>query len=312
MLLLTIQNQIICLVNTPDIIDYEHIGELATYAIEYMQDKFLIKLSIVVGSKVHSLSDVYSSYKDAIQAEQYASTLGVEKRILLWDDLKGNDTQFDRWNDIVVFEAHYNNLINTSSYDKARAVLDSYLNELSDARDLSFTSLRLYIAALVGIVVASANTIPRASENVIDKRTIRHLCEASSLPELRKYSHELLGQMEEYEQSRLSKEPTLAESMKLLVEQNYLNSEMSVSLVAESLDISLSHASRVFKDSIGVGLLDYIHELRIQYAKHLLNTTDFSIKTIATKSGYSSPITMSRAFRKIEGVTPSEYRAMPK
>lgn len=48
--------------------------------------------------------------------------------------------------------------------------------------------------------------------------------------------------------------------------------------------------------------------LRIQEACHLLEETDMTISDIADKIGYNNALTLTRAFKKIEGTTPGQYR----
>ena len=71
---------------------------------------------------------------------------------------------------------------------------------------------------------------------------------------------------------------------------------------------SISYISRQFKRSYGIGLLEYIHSLRIEEAKRLLANTNKSIKDIATDVGFINSLTLSRSFKRHEGILPSEYR----
>ncbi len=78
--------------------------------------------------------------------------------------------------------------------------------------------------------------------------------------------------------------------------------------LAEMHGMSTSYFSKSFKRVAGVGLLDYIHSLRIQRAKILLETADKSINAVAAEVGYTNSLTMIRAFKRYEGITPSEYK----
>lgn len=52
--------------------------------------------------------------------------------------------------------------------------------------------------------------------------------------------------------------------------------------------------------------------MRISYAEILLQTTTFSMESIAEACGYSNPVHFFRQFKKIKGITPAKYRkAMP-
>lgn len=94
---------------------------------------------------------------------------------------------------------------------------------------------------------------------------------------------------------------------------NYVNTHfndpnINIMQLALMFEMSTSYLSKTFKKIAGVGLLDYIHSLRIQRAKVLLETTDKTIKAISEETGYTNSLTMIRAFKRYEGITPSEYK----
>ena len=54
--------------------------------------------------------------------------------------------------------------------------------------------------------------------------------------------------------------------------------------------------------------MDYLMEMRIQYAQDLLVSTDASVMEIATQAGYYSVSSFSKRFKQITNLTPKEYR----
>lgn len=77
---------------------------------------------------------------------------------------------------------------------------------------------------------------------------------------------------------------------------------------AKELGISSYYLSKLFKESENVNYIDYVNNLRIEYAKKQLMETEKSIKEICMESGYGDPNYFSRIFKKWTGVTPTEYR----
>ena len=92
------------------------------------------------------------------------------------------------------------------------------------------------------------------------------------------------------------------------IEEHYDDSSLSASMVAGQFQISVPWLSNLFKKELGVGFLDYVHKCRIRHAGELLRTTDMSVGEIAERVGYTSALTMSRAFKRYEGVTPKWFR----
>ena len=61
---------------------------------------------------------------------------------------------------------------------------------------------------------------------------------------------------------------------------------------------------------MGVGISDYLNNLRIQKAKQLFDEQDYMIYEVAGKVGFASSQYFSKIFKQITGVTPNEYRRM--
>jgi AraC-like DNA-binding protein len=108
---------------------------------------------------------------------------------------------------------------------------------------------------------------------------------------------------------KINKEVTgdLIERVLGFIQQNYLN-PVNLNSIAAYLNISPFHLSRVFSNSLGIRLDRYINELRINYANHLLLSTDKQITGIALDSGFDTLRTFNRAYRNITSITPREFR----
>lgn len=96
------------------------------------------------------------------------------------------------------------------------------------------------------------------------------------------------------------------------VEQNYASPMLSLSSIAESLRFSPSYLTRYFKEKTGISLMQYIDRKRFEESKRLLAATALPVKSIVERVGYTDEANFSRKFKKQEGVTPTQYRAMQK
>lgn len=91
------------------------------------------------------------------------------------------------------------------------------------------------------------------------------------------------------------------------IQLNYLN-PINLKSISIELDISPFYLSRVFTNNIGLRLDKYINELRINYANHLLISSDMQITEIAFESGFETLRTFNRVYKSITASTPREYR----
>ena len=68
------------------------------------------------------------------------------------------------------------------------------------------------------------------------------------------------------------------------------------------------YLTRVFKEQFGLSVTSYLVQLRITQAKRLLRFSDASMEAVAQECGLHDANYFSRLFKKIEGITPGEYR----
>lgn len=93
-----------------------------------------------------------------------------------------------------------------------------------------------------------------------------------------------------------------------IVENEFSNPLLSVTMLADRLGISTSYLSRYFKEKTGMTLFAYIDEIRISNAKKLLTETDAPVKDIVRTVGYNDINNFNRKFKSRTGLTPSIYR----
>ena len=87
--------------------------------------------------------------------------------------------------------------------------------------------------------------------------------------------------------------------------------DISIQNLAELCSINSNYASQLFHQEVGETFSSYITRLRIKQAIHLLRNTDMTISAIATSVGYRDYFYFAKVFKKVTGITPSEYRNTP-
>ncbi len=87
-----------------------------------------------------------------------------------------------------------------------------------------------------------------------------------------------------------------------------LKNPIDLKRLATIANISEFHFHRIFKAFIGEPLGTYIVRLRMERAASILQRTNNSLSEIAEKTGYQSPYSLSKAFKKHFGITPSAFR----
>lgn len=88
----------------------------------------------------------------------------------------------------------------------------------------------------------------------------------------------------------------------------HLDQDLKLAELAQLLDMSQFHFSRLFKQSMGLSPFQYLLQQRVERAKQLLKQTDQPIIEIALECGFSSHSHLSKQFRQLTGITPKAYR----
>lgn len=84
--------------------------------------------------------------------------------------------------------------------------------------------------------------------------------------------------------------------------------KLTLESVAEHFFLNKHYLARLFKEQYGVSVNGYLTQVRITRAKQMLRFTDKPIALIGAECGLDDANYFSRIFKKVEGVTPKQYR----
>jgi len=93
----------------------------------------------------------------------------------------------------------------------------------------------------------------------------------------------------------------------LFIRKN-LTEKISLEDIAKKLFITKEHLSRLFKKEMGITISEYIIKTKIEEAKKMLKNTDHNILDIAQLLNFANSSHFSNSFKKITGVSPTDYR----
>lgn len=111
------------------------------------------------------------------------------------------------------------------------------------------------------------------------------------------------------DKNRGQKREELKQNILNYIDVHYLEAELSQEGVADHFKISTYTLSRLFRNQVGVGFVEYVNAKRIEYAKEQLLLTSDSVHSIAEKSGFFSDNNFYKVFKAYTGVSPSAFRS---
>lgn len=90
------------------------------------------------------------------------------------------------------------------------------------------------------------------------------------------------------------------------INANY-EKDISLKSIADTLHMNPNYISQLFKKETGITYTQYLTDLRINKAKHLLQTTDLSINEVSEAVGFNDYFYFLKTFKKIVGITPGKF-----
>lgn len=118
---------------------------------------------------------------------------------------------------------------------------------------------------------------------------------------------------ENYRNETISPEMASAKA-KLLDIKNYLDAhyteKVTLSFLELNFYINKYYLTRLFKENFGISINNYLIQKRITEAKYQLRFTNKTIKIISHNCGMTDTSYFNRLFKKVEGITPGEFRKL--
>lgn len=179
---------------------------------------------------------------------------------------------------------------------------------------LSFLTMSSYAALLVYYSLVSAEpAFINEVNDIVVIVFIHYLAYRGILQQ--EIPHVEHGERPRYEKSNLNANKAAELRYRLLEymdrEQPYLDSEISMPGLADSLSVSQHHLSQVINQELGMNFFEFINRYRVEKAKDELTrslSSGENIIEVAFNSGFNSKSSFNALFREYTGTTPSQYK----
>ena len=116
----------------------------------------------------------------------------------------------------------------------------------------------------------------------------------------------LLHALSRMQREKSEQSETVAAILRM-VDDRFNDHELSMASIARQLSYHPKYLSHLFKKEVGVGFSEYLRNKRIDYARSLFDHGIDSIKNVALLSGFNDPLYFSNVFKKVTGLSPTQY-----
>lgn len=296
-------DNVICLFNCRN--EADCIDEIYTIAAEtqtVMAEEFYLKFNAALGGVHRGRQGVSKSYNEALYALELLDFEQGTGDIIRYSPSGDNGVT------LLYLPQDEQQLINcVEQGDTDRAI--SFVNHLFDEKlsKANHIKTKFVMNSLVNTLLKLNNRIVPDNEDAIG---IMELLHCDDIGEFRGRTERavqmLCSYVKEHEDNGGDE---VIERIKEYINAHFSDSSLSITLVGEYFGVDAKQLSRQYSNLTGERMIDTINKRRIEAAKDFLKADEvLSVESIAERSGFGTVRNFMRVFKKLEGITPSQFR----
>jgi AraC-like DNA-binding protein len=305
-----VHDYIVCIVNFLDLSNHEvedeliHMMEILK---EIFQNELYIRITVAISGLHKNAEDLHIAYTEALRA--------LEKRIIIGENSIIRYSAGDLDSDLnakgyfycLETEVKLLNNIKLGNKQEALSILDQIFDENLSSSKLSVDMIKYLMYDLTGTIFKafiSLNYVEPQGTNLLTK-----IMGCATVLETRQMLRESISDVCDFVNSeKKSHNVELLKDIIGYIKENYSDTNLCNSQIAERFGIKASYLSVFFKEQTGENILSFIHKTRINQAKFLLAEKSYTIEEVSSMVGYNNSVALIRNFKKYEGITPGEFK----
>lgn len=272
---------------------------------------------VAAGEPVERLSQIQKSYYSASRA--FSQRYLYDENILYYDEMASMEKKNVTEDDSTYLQKVDVNALNPAILQKflSNGLLEETENFVKDyfyaigQEPLESLVFRNYVTLNVRFSVMSfLKEIGCDTRTVEQEDTEDVLSESSkSLENAIAYAEKIISQaIALRDQNSGNKNRSILKTAVDFIDSHYMEEDMSLNKAANAANVSANHFSALFSQNMGQTFIEYLTNLRMNKAKEYLRCTSMRSSEIAGEIGYKDAHYFSYLFKKIQGMTPSDYR----
>lgn len=255
-----------------------------------------------VGYGYKNIVDINKAYNEAILIVNFNQT--NNNRIYFRRDYEQILSNFYY---TIAQETQLCNLLRNGDYDGAINIVAEILNVNMSIHSISPRAICNFFFAIYLTGIRVSGEMEYNVKQHVEPSEILHL---HNIDEISTVVYSYFKDLCNLVQSETSHHNNLTYKVQLFIKDNIVNPMLSMQMVSEYINRSISYTSRLFNKAYNMPFIQYVNRRRVDIAAEMLKNSNLTIKEVSEQVGFNSEITFRRSFNRFKGVTPSKYRNM--
>jgi YesN/AraC family two-component response regulator len=207
------------------------------------------------------------------------------------------------------------NLVKAGEDKEIEAVMKTIHNQNFGNRELSVSMIKQLMYELRGTVLKIAEQLEfvefDAHEYGVSELVEKFDSISSAEDKLNNITSILLKMANSVEKRKKSKNSKLKQDLLNYINENYMNSSLTMIEVAEKIGIASGYLAHFIKEQTGESFSSYLETIRMKKSREFLSQ-DLTVNEVMKRVGYNNQSTFFKAFKRVYGMTPTMLRSVEK
>lgn len=290
------------------------IGDLLAQTQAWVEKRFGLSCSMAVSGIHETLKGICPAYQEAMDAMEYHLFEGREHSLLFYDQVQQLGSENYNYYYSMETEQKLINSIRVGDLQQAANLVEMVFTDFTTGTaEIKLAKWMMF--DIIGTVIRTLNGegLLMECQFVTGKDRMKQLLECKNFDEIKQgiklileEACALIGQR----RKSGGKNDHLVTKIDRIIEECYHDLNMSLTQLAGELRMNPKYLSAIYKEATGVSIVDRLNQMRVTVAKRLLRETPLGIAEIATKVGYCNSNALIRAFKRVEGITPGQFKEL--
>jgi two-component system response regulator YesN len=276
---------------------------------DIVENRFRTLITVAVSNTAIGMEYISKSYVEAIMALEYKLIQG-QHSVIFYEDIKKQKHDYFFYS--METEVQIMNYAKSGDYSNIENILDQIFEVNFHENGISPEMGKCLFFEMFSTIIKLLNAINKEYINRLfegEVSPVKYFLHIETAEEMQLKLKEIYFKIcTVIDNERSDHSEQLFQSIETYILENYHDSSLSLTLIADHCGLNSSYLSSFYKKHSGQNVTEYLASVRISNAKKLLREETLTVSQISERVGYTNDVGLIRVFKKIEGITPGKYR----